>query len=76
MHTALIQRASPNAADPETQHPRHIPEEPRLRLIGWEEAGARLGGGCEEVARRLGGGWEEAGRRLGGGWQEVRRSMG
>ena len=54
-----IQRASPNAADPATQDPRHIPEEPRLRLIGWEEAEARLGGGWEE--RRLGGGWEEAG---------------
>ena len=42
-----------------TQDPRRIPEEPRLRLIGWEEAGARLGGGCEEVVRRLGGGWED-----------------
>ena len=44
----------------QTQGPRHIPEEPRLRLIGWEEAEARLGGGWEEE-RRLGGGWEEAG---------------
>ena len=58
------QRASPNAADPQTQGPRHIPDEPRLRLTGWQEAGARLGGGWGETGR-MGGGWEEDGRRLG-----------
>ena len=70
-----IQRASPNAADPATQDPRHIPEEPRLRLIGWEEAEARLGGGCGEAGRRLGGGWEEAARRLGGAQEEAGRRL-
>ena len=83
------QRASPNAADPQTQGPRHIPDEPRLRLTGWQEAGARLGGGCGETGR-MGGGWEEAGRglgrrlggagrRLGGGWgggQKVSKTNG
>ena len=83
MYFLEIQRASPNAADPQTQGSRLRPEVLRLRLMprrgsgeaGRGREGGREGGG-EEAGRRLGAGWEQAGSRLGAGWEQAGSRLG